>query len=298
MTAAQVALVCSAPSPAAGETDFAAATPAIPLKVLVAEDDDAARLALEKVVRLLGYECRSARDGLEAWEMHQIEHADVILSDWQMPCLDGTELCRRTRTLDDDGAYTYFILMTSFEDKEHRVRGMEAGADDYHTKPVDLDDLQARLIAAGRVVALYRRLAEKNALLRRDGQRSFRVARIEHLAGDDVLRRIARTIREELREGDGLYRYGGEEFLVLLPEQSLAEASLAMERVRAAIERVAIPTSGSKEFVTISLGVAELDLALDHAPEDWLRRADEALYRAKSNGRNRVETARPHGPRA
>jgi two-component system, cell cycle response regulator len=311
-----------------------------PLKVLVVEDDDAARQALEKSVRLLGYACRSARDGLEAWEMHQQEHADVILSDWQMARMDGVELCRRTRVNAKEGAYTYFIFMTSFGDKEHFLRGMEAGADDYHTKPVDLDELRARLASAGRVVALYRKLAEKNAVLRRDSQSSFRVARIDaltqvsnrlsmdedlrvlfsrtkryrhrysiaigdidrfksyndhfgHLAGDEVLRRVAQTIRDELREGDGLYRYGGEEFVVILPEQSLAEAARAMERVRLAVEHLGITTNGGDRVVTISFGVAELDLPRDGTPEDWLRRADAALYRAKSSGRNRVEAASP-----
>lgn len=320
------------------DTEVSAVAPCVPLNVLVVDDEDAARQALETAVRLLGYKCRSARDGLEAWEMHQREHADVILSDWQMPRMDGVELCRRTRVDADEGTYTYFIFMTSFGDKDHFLRGMEAGADDYHTKPVDLDELCARLASAGRVVAVYRKLAEKNAVLKRDSQLSFRVARIDaltqvsnrlsmdedlkvlwsrakrylhrysiaicdidrfkryndhfgHLAGDDVLRRVAQTIRAQLREGDGLYRYGGEEFVVLLPEQSLAEAARAMDRVRLAVEHLGIATSRD-HVVTISFGVAELELPVDRTPEDWLRRADAALYRAKANGRNRVATDR------
>jgi diguanylate cyclase (GGDEF)-like protein len=306
----------------------------------VAEDEDSAREALVMAVRILGHDCRGARDGLEAWELHQQERADVILSDWQMPRMDGVELCRRTRGGDSEGAYTYFIFMTSFADKDHFVRGMDAGADDYHTKPVDLDELRARLASAGRVIALYRELAAKNALLRRDSQAQFRVARIDaltqvanrlsmdedvkalwsrvrryghrysmamcdvdrfklyndhfgHLAGDDALRRAAHAIREELRAGDGLYRYGGEEFVALLPEQGLPEATRAMDRVRAAVERLAIPTRTEGGILTISLGVAELDTSRDATPEDWIRRADEALYRAKMAGRNRVDTDRP-----
>ncbi len=277
---------------------------------------------------------------MEAWELHQREHADVILSDWQMPRMDGIELCRRTRVNDGEGPYTYFVFMTHFGDKEHFIRGMEAGADDYHTKPVDLDELRARLTSAERVVSLYRKLAEQNATLRRDSQASFRIARLDpltqvsnrlsmdedlkvlwarakrygrrysiaisdidrfkayndrfgHLAGDDVLRRIAQTIRGQLRRSDGLYRYGGEEFVALLPEQSLAEAEKAMNRVRVAAERLAIPAGDEATVVTISVGIAELDRERDHSPEDWLRRADAALYRAKSGGRDRVETDRP-----
>src|ERR1700722_18813995 len=112
------------------------------LRVLVVEEDDASRCDLEKAVRFLGHECRTAKDGLQAWEMHQADRADVILSDWKMPHLDGVELCRRVRAADAEGTYTYFIFLTAFDDKEHFLRGMEAGADDYHAKPVDIDELQ------------------------------------------------------------------------------------------------------------------------------------------------------------
>jgi two-component system chemotaxis response regulator CheY len=313
-----------------------------PLKVLLAEDDDVARRVLAGAVCSLGYECREARDGLEAWEMHCREPADVIISDWQMPHMDGLELCRRTRVSREEGTYTYFILMTAFDDMEHFARGMEVGADDYHPKPVDLDELRARLASASRVLGAYRELAEKNAILRRDSQASFRFARIDsltqvanrfsmdedlktlwsrakryghgysvaicdvdrfkafndhlgHVAGDEALRRVAQAIRSELREGDGLYRYGGEEFLVLLPEQPLAEATSAMNRVRGAVEGLAIPAPGGRGVLTISVGVADLDSSRDPTLEDWLRRADAALYRAKSSGRNRVATTAVRG---
>ncbi len=305
------------------------------LNVLIAEDDDLAREALVKTVRLLGYPCRGARDGQEAWEMHLREHADVIVSDWGMPRMDGLELCRRTRSFPAQAPYTYFIFMTRSADKEHFVRGMEAGADDYHTTGLDIDELRARLVSAGRVVALHRKLAAQNAVLRRNSQRVLRVARTDsltqipnrfsmdedlkafwsraaryghrfslaicdvdqfkayndhfgHLAGDAALRRVAEVVRERLREGDGLYRYGGEEFVAVLPEQGLADAVGVLERVRAGVERMAIPGRGDHPIVTISCGVAELDLSTDQSPEDCLRRADAALYRAKAAGRNLV----------
>jgi diguanylate cyclase (GGDEF)-like protein len=337
------AAVTNPPSPEdTSESRASAVPPGVPFRVLVVDDDDASRRALEKAVCLLGYDCRSARDGLEAWEMHQHEHADVILSDWQMPRMDGIELCRRTRVNADEAAYTYFIFMTSFGDKDHYLRGMEAGADDYHTKPADLDELRARLVSARRVVGLYRRLADKNAVLRREGETSFRAARLDaltqisnrlsmeedlnvlwsranrygqrysiamcdidrfkayndhfgHLAGDEVLRRVAQTIRDNQRAGDGLYRYGGEEFVVLLPEQSLAEAARAMDRARRAVEGMGILTGRGAAVLTMSFGVAELERAEDKDPEDWLRRADAALYRAKALGRNRGETDPPAG---
>jgi sigma-B regulation protein RsbU (phosphoserine phosphatase) len=124
------------------------------LKVLVAEDDTPSRVALQKAVRMLGHECRAAQDGVEAWHMHLDEPAQVILSDWRMPRMDGLELCRRTRAADTNGQYTYFVFLTHFDDQEHLVEGMHAGADDYHGKPIDLNELQVRLNAAARVLSL------------------------------------------------------------------------------------------------------------------------------------------------
>jgi DNA-binding response OmpR family regulator len=141
-----------------------------PLRVIVAEGENASREALQKAIRMLGHECRSAKDGAEAWALHQEKHADVILSDWRMPRLDGLELCRRTRAAETNGSYTYFIFLTGFDDREHLLEGMAAGADDYHGKPVDLDELQARLASAARVLSLHAKLAK--AQLSRPGAKS------------------------------------------------------------------------------------------------------------------------------
>lgn len=300
-----------------------------PLKVLVADDDDAARAGLERVLLQFGYACRCARNGLEAWEMHKAEHADVIISDWQMPGLDGIELCRRTRVADDTSAYTYFVLMTGFGDREHFLRGMEAGADDYQAKPIDVDELHARLVSAERVVTLCRKLEERNSILRRDSQALFHAARVDsltgisnrlcmnedlrtmwsrvkrykheyavaicdidrfkayndrfgHLAGDEALRRVAHAIRAALREGDGLYRYGGEEFVVVFPDQSFTQAENALARVQRAVERLCIPAAKPGAVLTISCGAAILDIRRDTSVEDGLQRADAELYRAKA----------------
>jgi len=125
-----------------------------PLKVLVAEDDAASREALQKAVRMLGHDCRAARNGFDAWHMQLDERADVILSDWRMPRMDGLELCRRTRASETDGRYTYFVFLTDFNDHDHRNEGMAAGADDYRSKPIDLDDMQGRLESAARALSL------------------------------------------------------------------------------------------------------------------------------------------------
>ena len=106
-----------------------------------------------------------------------------------------------------------------------------------------------------------------------------------HLAGDEALRRLVHTVERELRAGDAIYRFGGEEFVVLLPHQDLARARLAMERIRRA---VALSAPRAQEALTISIGVSELR-ADDRDEEDAIRRADAALYRAKVSGRNRIE---------
>ncbi len=308
------------------------------LSILVVDDDDDMRASIRDGVLALGHECTVAGDGAEALLLNEGRRHDVILSDWRMPRMDGIELCRRTRGLDVDGRYTYFILLSAFGDKRHYIEGMEAGADDYYTKPFDLNELRARLMSAARVVSLYRKLGDQNRALRRESQNSFREARIDpltgianrlrmsedldvfrsraeryghrfaaalcdidwfknyndrygHLDGDQILKQVAQSIREELRESDTLYRYGGEEFLVLLPEQSLPEATMVLDRVRSSVEGLGIRAAAPDSVVTISVGVALFRDETANAEEtvdDWLRRADSALYRAKEAGRNRV----------
>jgi len=310
------------------------------LNVLVVDDHAASRDALREIVEGLGHTCRTARDGLEAWEMLRAKRADVVLSDWQMPRMDGAELCRRVRAADGEDGYTYFVLLTGRTDTAHFLRAMEAGADGCHAKCSDPNEIRAYLVSAARVVDLHRQLAMEKSTLQQDSRRSFRAARTDpltgianrlrleedldaiwshakryrracsvaifdidefkayndhfgHLAGDEALRRIARTIRREVRKVDGVYRYGGEEFLAFLPEQPRGRAARAMDRVREAIERLEIPGGSARRVVTVSVGVAELDLSIDATAEAWLARADAALYRAKAHGRNRVDVGDP-----
>ena len=308
------------------------------LKLLVVDDDRDARESVEIAVRDFGFSCTLACDGVEALEAHARDRADVILSDWRMPRMDGLELCRRVRAEDTQGSYTHFIFVTGNDDKRHFVEGMRAGADDYIAKPFDLDELEVRLAAARRVVTLQRQLRAHNTDLRRDSERAFLAARTDpltavfnrlaltedlealaaraarykhrycaalcdvdefkayndffgHLAGDDALRKIAQTVHQELRRGDGFYRYGGEEFLAILPEQSLKEAAAAMDRARKAVESLRLDHApqASRPFVTISVGIAALGSGSAGSFEDWLRRSDAALYAAKAHGRNCVK---------
>ncbi|WP_394821593.1 PleD family two-component system response regulator [Pendulispora albinea] len=131
--------------------------PSTPLKILVVDDHGSFREMLREIIVGLGHECRIARDGLEAWEMLQAERADVVLSDWQMPRMNGADLCSRIRSADGEFNYTYFVLLTGLADKAHFLRAMEAGADGCYTKCIDPDEIQAHLVSAGRIVALHRR---------------------------------------------------------------------------------------------------------------------------------------------
>jgi CheY-like chemotaxis protein len=152
------------------------------VRVLVAEDDADIRDLLEIAVASLDHDVRSARDGQEAWEIFQAEGADVIISDWLMPRLQGTELCRHVRA-SDSGPYVYFVILTALDSEEHMLQGMQAGADDYLAKPFTIGALQARLVAAQRVTTLHRALAQ------RDAERALSLAR--HAAVLRVARRFA-----------------------------------------------------------------------------------------------------------
>jgi len=302
------------------------------MRVLIADDS---ATSLRAALGALGHECVEASDGAEALEIFTREGADVIVSDWMMPGLTGEELCRRIRI--SELGYTYFILLTSLEDKSHALAGMEAGADDYLSKPLNRNDLEVRLGAAARVTALHRRLADQQAQLehlnatlfvdaRTDGLTGaanrmrfdedlaaledraaryghrysiafFDVDRFKlyndtcgHAAGDDVLCSVTAALSGQCRTSDALYRYGGEELVVILTEQTTETAAIAVERMRAEVQRLAIshPGLGGDQVVTVSAGVAGSDPTAPVAAGAVVERADLALYRAKEAGRNRV----------
>jgi sigma-B regulation protein RsbU (phosphoserine phosphatase) len=158
------------------------------MKVLLAEDSPTSRHLVQRAVERLGHECRVAEDGLAAWEALQDFDPEVVISDWVMPGMDGEELCRRIRAA-PDRHYVYFVMLTSLEDRAYVLRGMEAGADDYLTKPLEPHELQMRLIAASRVTALHRSLrnrqleTEKEIELAAGVQRSLLPGRPPEVAG-------------------------------------------------------------------------------------------------------------------
>lgn len=308
------------------------------MRVLIAEDDAVSRMILKRAVEKLGHECIAASDGLEAWETYLANpEVDVIISDWMMPGLDGLALCEKVRGYEGkrDG-YPFFVFLTALGDKKHLLEGMQAGADDYLSKPLDREELGARLLAATRVTSLHRQLNSQKRELERLNFELFKQARRDpltklgnrlrlredletlsaraeryghsysallcdvdyfklyndtygHLKGDDVLQKVAEVVMRTFRTGDTSYRYGGEEFLAILPEQTLESAAVAGERLRSALEDLAIPHEGSPHgIVTVSCGLAELASGEKKTIDDLLKEADTALYEAKERGKNNV----------
>ncbi len=310
------------------------------MKVLIAEDDAVSRTILQRAVEKLGHEVLAAEDGGRAWDLYgEAPDVEVVISDWMMPEVDGLELCRRVRAEErgDGRGYTYFIFLTALGDREHLLQGLEAGADDYLSKPLDRDELGMRLTSALRVTELHRRLAFQNEELEELNRMLFEQSRADpltslgnrlrlredleilhgrakryghsyavvlcdvdhfkayndhygHLAGDDALRRVAEAISSSLRGGDAAYRYGGEEFLMVFPEQDVGVASTIADHLRRTVEALGIPheANASGGVVTISAGVAILAETGD--ADDLLREADAALYEAKEAGKNTVRT--------
>ncbi|MBU6428569.1 MAG: diguanylate cyclase, partial [Cyanobacteria bacterium REEB65] len=305
------------------------------MRIMIAEDDPVSCLILQKSIEKLGHQCVIATNGDEAWKLFQMYRADVIISDWVMPGLTGPELCQKVRTSQSVG-YTYFVLLTSLAEKQNYIDGMQAGADDYLTKPLDRDDLQMRLIAATRVTSLHRQLLEQTRELERLNRELYQEGRKDaltglrnrlcmqedlramqdraqryghsfclaladidyykfyndhygHMAGDEALKQVATVMQSQLRSGDAVYRYGGEEFLVVLPEQALPVAGLVMQRIGQAVWNLGIPHLASPfGALTISVGVAKRPPADKVSIDEVLNAADTALYFAKEHGRNRV----------
>jgi two-component system cell cycle response regulator len=297
------------------------------LKVLIADDDPLLCQLLGGVLLAAGYEVITASNGLEAWEILQRERVRMLLVDWMMPGLDGPELIGRIRRAGLPG-YTYVILLTARSRRRDVVAGLRSGADDYVTKPFRQEELLARMGVGARILALETglsaSLAREEALSSLDSltglpnrralcaralaelSRAERARtsvgiimmdidhfkeindRFGHAAGDDALRQVAAALQKNKRDYDFPGRWGGEEFLIIVPGASLAQAAVVAERVRASVEMVELQGTGAGELRS-SLGVAAASPALRPIGfEELVQQADDAMYLAKATGRNRV----------
>ncbi len=131
------------------------------MRVLIAEDDAVSRRVLQRTIERFGHECQVTANGAEAWQAYQDAPYDVVVTDWVMPALDGIELCSLIRA-NPGPCYTYVILLSVLNDRGHFLKGMQAGADDYMAKPLDSEEMEARLAAAERVTSLHRQLTNQN----------------------------------------------------------------------------------------------------------------------------------------
>lgn len=325
--------------------------------VLVVDDDPFVCQLLERLLTMERYRVRLAADGNEAMRLLLNEAPAFVITDWEMPGMNGLDLCRAIRAHEGVG-FVYTIVMTAHSGQDQLVAAFDAGADDFLAKPFNRRELIARLRAGERIVALEsdlagqrrelfkynvemelanRKLAAANEKLNimatTDGltgltnrraamdraQEYFDLAQrhaqpfacilldIDHFkkfndthghdVGDMVLKAAAGHLRQQARSGEIVCRIGGEEFLILCPSATAAQAANGAERQRAFMEGAAVDTPAGRLRVTVSIGVAEYRPEMT-AADELLKRADEALYESKRGGRNRVTVAGAQRPPA
>ena len=304
------------------------------MKTLIVEDEPEFRLLLTVLLRKRQYEVIEAMDGQSAWDILQKETIPLVLTDWVMPQMHGPELIRKIRAANFP-YYTYIILLTARTAHQDLVDGLVSGADDYLVKPFDSDEMNARLQIAERILSLETKLREtldqmkvlalKDSLTGILNRRAiFETAedeltrahrektslsllmadldhfksindRFGHAAGDKALIKAVQTIEKNLRPYDHVGRWGGEEFLIVLPNTESEEAKQIAERLRDSISRAEIDLKPENDVneknppnLRMSLGVTSTSLGNNANLDVLVRQADVALYLAKNKGRNQV----------
>jgi len=298
------------------------------MKVLIADDSIVSRHLLEATLRKWGYDVLVACDGVEAWdELQKADAPSVAILDWVMPGLTGPEVCALVRQQARE-PYTYILLLTSKSLKEDLIAGMEAGADDYITKPFDQHELKVRIRAGTRIVELQSELLTAREALREQATKDFltrvwnRLSILEilerelargaremrpvgvvlvdldrfksindthgHFAGDAVLSETARRLQSAIRSYDAIGRYGGEEFLIVLPGCDEPCVFGQAERLRRMLKDEPMHMGDIEMIQTGSFGATSAMPGEKLTAEALIRLADEALYTAKRQGRDRV----------
>jgi two-component system cell cycle response regulator len=301
------------------------------MRILIAEDDAISRTLLERTLQRAGYAIVSVENGAQAIvELTKQDAPRLALLDWIMPEMDGVEVCREIRRR-KERAYTYLILLSSRESKGDIVAGLESGADDYLTKPFNVDELKARLRTGHRILELEDHLVEaresmrfqathdlltslwnrsvilelmSHEIMRSRRERSCTAVmmcdidhfkgvndQFGHAIGDEVLREVARRLHNSVRSYDMVGRYGGEEFLVALNKCNPESAVSRAENLRERVGGRPIQTTGEPVSVTISIGLALSSEFTQSTVEEIMHHADMALYAAKAAGRNCVRVA-------
>ncbi len=303
-----------------------------PLRVLIAEDDPVSSRILDRYVRHWGFDPVQAVNGTEAWERLKDRETRLALLDWEMPGADGPELCRRVRVRVRTN-YTYIILLTARDKPGDIIAGLNAGADDYMTKPLQFQELKARLQTGRRIVELEDKLLDSQKRLyelatkdgltglwnRRTiiqflgdelahGQRSgtdTSVIMIDvdhfksindtsgHQAGDAVLATLSSRLAKQVRPYDRIGRYGGDEILIVLPDCAATDTERIAERLRRECLRKPARLKGVSLGFTISIGCASSTKMARPTVDRLIQAGDQAMYEAKRRGRDRVVSASP-----
>lgn len=306
-----------------------AALPAPPLRMVIADDSAVSRALMQRLLGKFGFTPQIAADGLSAWNMLQAADVPTIaILDWMMPGMEGIDICRKIRETSHQH-YTYTMLLTGKTEQNDVIKGLQAGADDYMTKPFDAEEFQARLMVAQRIISFQEELFAAREVLRKQathdyltqlqnrgsimetleqelsrsrrtgGAFSVIIADVDHfkqindtfghLTGDDVLFEVANRIKTCMRSYDSVGRYGGEEFLLVVPGCDQSQAFQVAEKIRKAVSENPIHLSHAEKTITISLGVCAR--TSETTPEEMITAADAALYCAKRSGRNRTEVS-------
>jgi two-component system cell cycle response regulator len=300
------------------------------VRLLIADDDPISSGILLRTVRHWGFETMPASDGAEAWRLLQDPGIRLAILDWEMPEANGPDLCRRIRD-NPKKLYTYIILLTSRDNQEDIIAGLEAGADDYMTKPVKLQELRARLQTGRRVIDLEDKLLDNQKRLydlatkdgltklwnrrtilqflsdelayaeRTDAPASAIMIDVDHFktindtcghqAGDKVLVTLARRLKQHVRPYDRIGRYGGDEILIVLPNCGAKDAVIIAERLRKGCIRKPARHYGRPLGFTLSIGVASTEGCRNPTVDRLIQAGDQALYEAKRMGRDRVVKA-------
>ncbi len=297
------------------------------MRVLLADDDAFYRHSLKRALERWGYEVTTALDGNQALDiLMETNPPRLAILDWMMPGMDGVSICSRVRERSGD-SYVYILLITAKDKKKDVVAGLKAQADDYLIKPFNLEELRARLQSGQRIIELQTALALKQQELSHQATHDAltgvwnrsaildildrEVARAKntkeplcvalsdidhfkkvndtygHVAGDAVLIEVTLRMQCALRHYDAIGRYGGEEFIVVMPGLDKVRALRLAERLRVQVSEQPYNVLNSPVYVSVSTGVAISGKA--EGIEPLLQTADEALYRAKARGRNCVE---------
>jgi diguanylate cyclase (GGDEF)-like protein len=308
--------------------------------ILLVDDDGATRTLVSTYAEQQGYAIHNCRSAEEALKRLRENFCPIVITDLNMPGMDGLEFCRELRARKWPG-YTYIVMLTG-DHENGAIAALEAGADDCLRKDAPPAELKARLRVAERIVTLEHRLrrtleararqAATDALTGLPNRRAFdrqfnaefkrarrfgealsvllidvdRFKQINdqdgHLVGDEVLRHLAGTLKARLpRQFDILARFGGEEFVIVLPHTDREAALQVAERLRAAVENTSVQTSDGTRSITISIGIGHLGTRASPEPmttHDLLDEADRCLYESKRQGRNRVTAFPPAEPRS